>query len=351
MAGLVAGVVGGLVVPLWMDWRGQQRDALDRSLEGFLADNAIPGGVVAVGRVGETPEVRAYGLADPSTGRTMTPDTPLKIASLSKPITAAAVLALVEAGRVTLETRLGALFPETYESPDPRLAEVTIADLLRHSGGWDRAADLDPFFLTADELSEQLGLKANAVEDCRPVAEAMAGRALQFEPGSGHAYSNLGYCWLGLVLENVTGQPYADAIWSLLPEAVGMRLQEMPDDATPQRTAGTESYLLQRPQVLGAAGGWIATAAQVYRFAERVPHPRATERPTYADPESADHYGFGWRVWSGPRDGLLTHYGAMPGSFAVLARHDDGRIAIALFNARPTDDWTAFEEVLQIVAF
>ncbi len=349
---LLAFAVLGLAAAAWWVLGS---DRLDRGIQRLMTVERLPAGVVAVGRAGSAPEVRTYGLARPKgharrSSWAVEPDTRFRIASLSKPVVAAAVLALVEEGRLDLDARLGRLLPDLV--PDwGSLREVTVADLLRHSGGWDRATTFDPFFLDTAELEHYLGLRWYGGRDCRPVAEAMVRRGLQFAPGTRYAYSNLGYCWLGLVLEQVTGWPWDAAVRAMVPEAADFRLDLGFADAWPQRIAGTAGFLLHRPEMLGPAGGFNATAAALFRFAER-PVPAAVRAvPPYVRPEAESYYGLGWRVWRGARAGLLTHYGAMPGSFALLARHDDGRIAVALFNARPSDDLAAVEHLLTLFGF
>lgn len=330
-------------------------DRLDRGIQQLMTAERLPGGVVAVGRAGSAPEVRTYGLARPKwrvrrSGWPVEPDTRFRIASLTKPVVAAAVLALVEERRLDLDARLGRLLPDLV--PDGgRLREVTVADLLRHSGGWDRATTFDPFFLGAADLELYLGLERYGGRDCRPVAHAMVRRGLQFAPGTRYAYSNLGYCWLGLVLEQITGRPWDAAVRAIVPEAADFRLGQGFANARPQRIAGTEGFLVHRPEVLGPAGGLSATAADLFRFAERPVPAAARAVPPYVDAAAESYYGLGWRVWRGARAGLLTHYGAMPGAFALLARHDDGRLAVALFNARPSDDVAAVERLLTLFGF
>jgi N-acyl-D-amino-acid deacylase len=346
LAALAGGLAAGLA--LLAATAARQGDALDTLMRRALDATGAPGAVVAWGRPGAPPTLRAYGLADPATGRAMTVEDRLKIASLSKPVTAAAILALVRDGSLALDDRLAALLPAAARGVDPRMAAVTVRDLLRHSGGWDRAAAPDPFFLSAPAVAALTGRDPAAIADCAPLADALLARPLQFAPGARFAYANVGYCWLGRLLAARFGA-YAAAVRALVPEAAGLSLDPAAATAPGSAAPAERDFLVGRPAVIGPAGGWIGRAADVFAVAARPLDPAVTERPPYAD-DPAQHFGLGWRVWPGPDGPTLTHYGAMPGAFAVAVRRADGTVLVALFNGRPRDDERAFAAILEQVA-
>lgn len=277
----------------------------------------------------------------------MTPRDMFKIASLSKPVTAAAVLALVRAGRLTLDTTLADLFPEVARAKDPRLPHITLRQLLQHSGGWDNTQSFDPFFLDAAELQDRLGLRPDAINDCVTLADAMLPLPLQFDPGTRYAYSNIGYCWLGRVLGKVGADSYAASAHSLLPETNGLTLD--PAAVTVKHPVQQEhrAFLVNTPSIIAPAGGWISSAGDYFRFASQPTDPATLERPPYA--EGRQHYGLGWRVWSLQDRPLLTHYGAMPGAFSVVLKRPRGQTFVALFNGRPVPELPAFHSLMQSV--
>ena len=189
---------------------------------------SIPGGAVALARNGVPVMSASYGLADKAASAAVTGDSLFRIASLSKPVTAAAILKLREAGLLDLGARvfdiLDDVVPPEGATPDPRLASVTVLDLLRHSGGWDRGVSFDPMFRSR-EIAAALGVAPPA--DAAAIVRYMKGQPLDFDPGTKYAYSNFGYCLLGRIVEKVAGQPYADYVRSaiLAPAgATGMRL-------------------------------------------------------------------------------------------------------------------------------
>ncbi len=194
----LSGVV--LICALVVWWRlSTAHDQLDTVIEAFLLENDLPGAVVAVAMPGENVDLRAYGFADPDTGRAMQVTDRFRGASLSKPLTATAILrAVSRTSDLTIDSPVSAVLPEFSDAYDPRAAEITLRHLLQHSAGWDAARDLPPFFTSSDVLADELGVDYDTATDCRPLADAMLKRALQHDPGTQYAYSNLGYCWLGL---------------------------------------------------------------------------------------------------------------------------------------------------------
>jgi N-acyl-D-amino-acid deacylase len=123
--------------------------AIDDLVSNFMATYKVPGGAVGFVRDGKLLFVRGYGYADTNTQELVQPDSIFRLASLSKAVTAAAILKLVEQGRLTLDQP--ALEILNYPAPtypgatiDPRLASITIRQLLNHTGGWNRNTAVNP---------------------------------------------------------------------------------------------------------------------------------------------------------------------------------------------------------------
>ena len=303
--------------------------APERLLRQLVQASGAAGGVIAWGRPGESPQVRAAGLADRATGRAMQPDDRFRLASLTKPVVAAALHDLAERGALSLDDPLAAHAPG---APDG----ITIAQALTHLGGWDRTVTGEPFVQSDAVLAERHGLTAPA-GTCRDIADLPAFRPLQHPPGTAYAYSNLGYCWLGAVIEGATGAPWLSAArmaggaaLSLDPDSVTVAPAVHPDDI---------DLPLMRPAVIGPAGGLIGDAATVLAFALANADARATDPAAAAlsGPDATDYYGRGWRVW--PRQGatFFTHFGDMPGTFAFVIRRADGGAAVVLLNGSVAD--------------
>ena len=85
---------------------------------------------------------------------------------------------------------------------DRRWREVTIHQLLQHTGGWDRDKSFDPMFHN-NQICEELKIPSPALQ--KDIIRYMVRQPLDFNPGERYAYSNFGYCLLGRVIEKVTG--------------------------------------------------------------------------------------------------------------------------------------------------
>lgn len=122
--------------------------------------------------------------------------TRFRYASITKLLTADAVLAQVSAGNLALDTRLLDVVKLQTPVVDQRLAEITIEQLLTHRAGFDRLKSQDP-------------MTRHAVKPwCPDDLEQLARQRLDFSPGERFVYSNFGYCLLGVVLETVSGKPF-----------------------------------------------------------------------------------------------------------------------------------------------
>jgi N-acyl-D-amino-acid deacylase len=358
--------------------------SFERVITALMTKWNIPGGAVALARNGVPVLTAAYGTADKAASSPVTDGSLFRIASLSKPVTAAAVLKLREAGLVDLGARvfdvLDDIVPPEGSTPDPRLASVTILDLLRHSGGWDRAVSFDPMFRSR-EIAAALGVDPPA--DAAAIVRYMAGQPLDLDPATKYAYSNFGYCLLGRIVEKVTGQAYEDYVKAavLTPAgAAGMRLGRSLEAG---RAAGEVVYYdysgaplaesvfptgsdeVPWPyggfaiEPMDAHGGWLASARDLLRFILAVDGRTATpdvlqpasialmvERPPLAEYSgSATYYALGWQVRPTGGDANWWHTGSLPGTATILVRTANNLSWVALFNSRPAASDSFFNEL------
>ena len=165
----------------------------------------MPGLALAVTDYGRLVYARGYGYADVATGEKVTPKSLFRIASISKPITAVAILQLVEQGKLGLDDRVFEVLDYHSEIAqigdfDDRQRKITIRHLLEHRGGWDRGISFDAMFQSV-RFANELDVPAPANPEI--VIRAMLRKKLDFEPGYRYAYSNYGYCLLGRVIEKL----------------------------------------------------------------------------------------------------------------------------------------------------
>jgi len=179
----------------------------------WLDDGTIAGAVVLVTDCEQTLLCEAAGAADIATARPMAADSLFWIASMTKPMTAAAVMILVDERKVKLDEPVATYLPEfrglvlaTGAKP-ARL--ITVRDLLAHASGLPFKSPLEAPTL-----------------DCLPLADAVRSYAhlkLLFEPGTGYQYSNAGINTAGRIIEVVSGMPFEEFLTSRLFEPLGMR--------------------------------------------------------------------------------------------------------------------------------
>ncbi|GAA0278968.1 serine hydrolase [Cryptosporangium japonicum] len=280
--------------------------------------------------------------------RPVDPDgTLFRIASVSKTITAAAVLRLVERGTIGLDDQpfaaRGALAAFAPTPADSRLRDIRVRHLLQHgAGGWPNDGD-DPMWSHRELSTDDL------------VRTVLAETPLDTDPGTAYAYSNFGYCLLGRLIEAVTGRTYAQHVREDLLRACGVTGMLTARDAPPNGdiircypAPGDEDPYRIRIDRMDAHGGWLATAVDVLRFAVRVDG----SGPDVLDPSSVafmttpsglagnSGYGAGWTTSDDDdaEPGVGFHSGVLPGATGLLQRAPDGLTAVVLTNTNVRHD-------------
>ena len=351
--------------------------AVDTAMFSLLEQHGSPGGQLAVAYRGRLVLSRGYGFADRDTHAPATPDSLSRIASLSKLLTAAAILQLVEAQKLDLDAPAFALLPHLTpargKTPDPRLGTITVRHLLHHSGGWDRDKSGDPMFKPA-KIAQATGTPAPAGTEA--IIRYMLGEPLDHAPGTHYAYSNFGYAVLGRIVEQLSGQPYADFVRTRLFAPLGVtrpflgrtaceqrhpaefRYHEPPGTAPVRSVFPATTASVPQPyggfflEAMDAHGQWVTSAADYLRFLCALDGSRPpallspasiallTERP--APPlaqDSAAFYGLGTQVRPiNGRSGLGAnwwHGGSLPGTITYSVRLASGWSWVAFFNSRP----------------
>ena len=325
--------------------------------------------------------MRGYGLASKEHKIAVEPTSLFRLGSLSKTITAVAVLQLVQAGRLNLDDPvlpiLGDVGPRADRITDARVRDIRVRHLLQHSGGFDREQSGDVVFMPrAAEAARRQG--GPLPPDCPTILRDTLERKLDFTPGTRFAYSNVGYCILGRVVERVTGSPYeAHARQHVLAPAgatrmkVGHTLQPAEGEVTYYDYPGAKEVkampglgLTRAPQPYGAFaletmdayGGWIGSPIDYLRFILAIDGRRGAallNAATVADmnaprlKESPDgdesatngvYYGLGIRIRPVKSGGAnLFHTGSIPGTSTLAVRTADGFAWVVMFNGRPQD--------------
>lgn len=359
---------------------------LDELMKSFLEEHKLPGAALAVTRNGKLIYSRGFGYADVENKTPVAPGALFRIASISKPITAVAILQLVEQGKLRLDSRVVDLLDikphiEEGKTADPRLKGITIRQCLQHTAGWDRDKSFDPMFRPI-VIARALNVPAPAGPD--HVISYMFGRELDFTPGERYAYSNLGYCILGRIIEKLTGKRYDEHVREQILQPVGATATRLgrtlpefraegevkyyePDNPTGRTVFGNGNgdgesaprvplpYGTWHLEAMDSHGGWIASAPDLVRFASAFDRPAESKllrpvtiatmfnRPEWSagyDDQGAPksfYYALGWNVRPNhPRTGLTCqwHTGSLDGTSTILVRRSDGLCWAVLFNSR-----------------
>jgi N-acyl-D-amino-acid deacylase len=363
--------------------------SFDDEMIAFMRARSIPGGALAVSRNGKMVLASGYGWADREAGEKVGPGSLFRIASVSKPITAVAVLHLLQDSPqcVTLDTPVfDALHYEPRLAPgaqaDPRLDRITIRQVLQHTAGWDPDKSFDPMF-------RPLAI-AQAMGDAPPAGPSaivpyILGLPLDHDPGSTYAYSNFGYCVLGRLIERLSGRPYEQYVREEVLAPLGirdMRIGRTPAELrapgevryhdpgtgenvmTPEADQAPACYGTFYLEAMDAHGGWIASAADLVRFACAFDDPNRCPllspqmvAAMFARPEGsagyepdgkpkAAYYGCGWLVRP-TGDGKANHWhnGSLPGTSTLLVRRHDGLNWAALFNQRTDPSGLSYGDI------
>ncbi len=182
---------------------------LDGLIFGLMKDRHVPGVVALIVQDGRVTFERGYGVADPTTGRPVDPETTLfRVASVSKLFTATAVMQLVEQGKLDLNADLNQ-YLEGFAVLNKFGKPVTLANLLTHTGGFD-----DAFLHTTQDLGD------TPVPLGTYLAKRMPPQVMP--PGDLISYSNNGLALAGYIVERASGRPFAEYVQENILTPLGM---------------------------------------------------------------------------------------------------------------------------------
>lgn len=315
-------------------------------LDAFAQDFAERYDVSAAWRLQRGAEVLAEGGRGTAfTSEPLAADTPIWIGSNSKQFAAAAVLRLVEQGRLELAAPLTRYFPELdAEAVSRGGVTCSVEHVLAHSCGMVR--DPGSIARVADHLS-----------DPRAEAELLAaanGARLQFEPGSDYAYSNLGYALLGVLVQRASGRGYEQYLREQFWQPLGMTSTGIRPPPGVSIARGQTGALVtwvdaarwlfldeQAFQGLGAAGNIYSSARDLATWTYALHHGGVLSPTSWAEmtrPRSKD-YGLGLQITSSPVGKLIHHDGALvpygySSQTAYLPKHD--LLAVVISNRPPS---------------
>lgn len=299
-------------------------------------------GAVLVSRHGRILFERAWGQADRAKGTPNTVATQFRLGSMNKIITAVAILQLVEAGKLALDTPIAAYLSD-YPNKDAA-SKVTIRHLLTHRGGIGEIGFNDsPEFTTPAEFIA----RRDAMKTPADYVRQYAGQALAFEPGARTEYSSLGFMILGRLIEHASGEDYYTYVQRHVYDRAGMGATGSLPETTrvPQRAVGYmrhgESWVDNAdtlPYRGSPAGGGYSTVGDLLRFSQALQSGKLLSPAMSAE---ATHLQSGWQGlgFEVLGEGLLANYGhggmapGMNAHFRVFPA--SGYVIIVLSNFDP----------------
>jgi CubicO group peptidase (beta-lactamase class C family) len=315
---------------------------MENVVAAFMNSHSVPGMSVAVAHSGQVLYEQGFGWADRDNQERVTPKHLFRIASVSKPITSVALFTLIERGRIHLNDLIigpdGILRFDFGKPPYKQyVADLRLKNLMTHTGGgWQNNAD-DPMFRSPAMTHRQL------------IEWTLATAPLTYAPGVHYAYSNFGYCILGRVIEKVTSRRYDEFVRESVLKPCGVTGMRISGNTRAERAPnevvyyGTENPYNMNVRRMDSHGGWLATAADLVRFASHVdghaPERNilqpASIREMTAATSANPGYAKGWSVNSVPN---WWHTGSLPGTTSIMVRTASGFCWAALLNTREMPD-------------
>ncbi len=308
-------------------------DGIDDAILDFMVAKGIGAVTAAISLDGKILYERAFGFQDAKLQEPLAVETSMRLASISKPITAAAVKTAIRDGKLRLEDKIFDVLKLGDQAPrdlDDRWKQITIEHLLKHEGGFDRDASGDPVFkLPTIADDENIRLEKITLD---PMIAWMLEKPLDFDPGSKDSYSNFGYNLLAKAVETVSEQSFEMYLNETIADEAKMTTLTVGKTELKERALGEIWYHFHpeyddKPRVMPfriepsyGAGGLVCSAADLCRFLE-----------TY------------W-ISGEPKQGGNYHYrfhGSMPGTTTISAQRKDRVCYAVLCNrrAKQPEDW------------
>lgn len=298
---------------------------------------AQPNGVglsIAVARGEQVVFAKGYGKADLETEFDANKDTLFRIGSVTKQFTAAAIMKLVEQGKLNLDDTLTSLLPDFPATPKP----ITVRQLLTHTSGlWSYTND-------GKFMSRETMLELTPAE----VVATFKNHAPDFEPGAKWSYSNSGYYLLGEIVAKVSGKPYAKFVKEEFFTPLGLRTRyESNRDVIPNRAQGYSfekgtivNDLSMGADVPGAAGSLLSSAEGLVRWNLALTSGKVVSAKSYeqmttktALPDGKSKgYGFGLGIdeWEGRT--VISHGGGIFGFLSQLSYYPKDHLTVAVIS-------------------
>jgi D-alanyl-D-alanine carboxypeptidase len=294
---------------------------LDDRVKGIMERQHIPGMSVVVIKNGEVQELKGYGVTDITTKQLVSPDTKFVIGSNTKPFTAMAAMMLVEEGKVDLDRPISQYLSDLPAEWKP----LTLRQLLSHTAGISE----DGYWRKRKQPKELLKLVRSK---------------LDFQPGETWVYSNSGFALAGLVIEQVSGQPYGDFLRDRIFTPLGMKQTQAKLEPVLNLATGYEGTDRLKKVDLGkdqqsyGSGNIISTASDMAKWVQALDQKKLLKASSYqklwtATPLKSRRnsvYGLGWFVGQFNGHSLISHDGNGYGYSSGLTHYPNDQLDVII---------------------
>ncbi len=328
-----------------------QLDRIDSYVAARLERGRIPGAALAIVHGDSILHLRTFGIADPS-GRPVVVETPFILGSTSKALTATAVMLLVDAGKLELDSPVTRYLPWFRAADAEASGKITVRDLLNHTSGLSEAAGRARL-AERDTSAMALERHVRAVGDVR----------LVHTPGSAFEYSNTNYSVLGMIVQTVSGQSYESFIQEHLFNPLEMRGSFTAQGAAVRAGMATGyRYWFGYPKAASAMPfvRWAAPGGYLISNVSDLSHfliahlnqgsyagtkvisaegMRELHRPV-AELSPNLTYAMGWVAETGDEELVLWHNGSTPNFYSYMALLPESRLGV-VFLANAVDLFVA----------
>lgn len=310
-----------------------QIDSTDIIVKQMMEKQKIVGLTLAVIKKGEPFVNKGYGLANVELNVTVTPETVIRLGSVSKQFYTTAIMKLMEEGKLNIEDSVHKFFPDAPEAWRP----ITIKNLMSHTSGLQREGPAyDNFRIQADI----------------DIIKSAYNLPLVFYPGERYQYCNLAYFMLAEIIKLASGMPWQDYIQDRLFKPAGMSNSYMTDfyRIIPNRANGYMHYhdtLINATAMyaIRPSGGFLSTSSDMIKWEKAIREKKIILKKgnweklwqpfikTSDAAGSKEYYGFGWMIDEYKGHKLIVHGGSNIGFRSVFAQFvNDGVSIIILTN-------------------
>jgi CubicO group peptidase (beta-lactamase class C family) len=318
----------------------KQLASIDDFVNHEMARQRIPGLEVGIYSRGSILLAKGYGLANVELNVPVKPETIIQSGSVGKQFVSAAVMMLVEEGRISLDDSITKYFPDAPAAWKP----ILIKNLLSHTSGLseyespDRTGPNGPFYFRFDFTEDELAKKVEALP-------------IEWAPGEKWDYRNTNYMLLGIIIHKITGMPYAEFLSERIFKPLGMASTRLISDRDiiPNRSAGYEidhngelkNQGWVSPTFNSTADGtlyfnvldldkWDEALYGTKLLTQSSLNRIWTVYPLNDGKPNPAGYGFGWLVGAQAGHKRIEHGGAWQGFTCRISRYPDDSLTVVV---------------------